>query len=155
MPRGRPRKSGNGRRGPRSGATGMSGMIASMQSYRRELAARRDMLDRQLGALDNALLSMGAVAPAGAAVRAAVAGNGRRRGRGPRAGSLKEYILKVLSGAGDTMAVKDITAAVVSTGYRSKNKTLAKSVGIALRGLRGVKKVGRGRFRMACRARSR
>ena len=46
------------------------------------------------------------------------------------------------------MAVKDITAAVLKAGYPSKSKTLAHSVGVALREMPGVVKVGRGQFRL-------
>jgi len=47
------------------------------------------------------------------------------------------------------MAVKDITKGVVRSGYKTKNKTLAKSVGIALTEMPTVEKVGRGQFRSA------
>jgi hypothetical protein len=134
-------------------------MIASMQTYRGELVARREALDRQLGALDEALVTMGGGAaaprrgpgrPRGSrnAVPRVQAGNGRRTAKAPREGSLKEYILKVLSGSGGVMAVKDISAGVLAAGFDTKNKTLAKSVGVALRDLRGVQQVGRGRFRL-------
>ena len=68
-------------------------------------------------------------------------------GRGPRPGSLKAYVLDVLRGRGVT-AVKDITAAVLAHGYKTKNKTLAKSVGISLAQMPEAQKVGRGMFRM-------
>ncbi len=45
------------------------------------------------------------------------------------------------------MTVKDVTTAVRKAGYKSKNKTLDKSVGVALSEMPGVKKVGRGTFR--------
>jgi hypothetical protein len=44
--------------------------------------------------------------------------------------------------------VKDVTAAVRAAGYRSKNKTLDKSVGVALREMRQVVKVARGQYRL-------
>jgi hypothetical protein len=134
----------------------MGGAIAGIQAARAELAERRAALDAQIGALESALRTMGA--GVGGAVRrgpgrppGSSGGNGRRGrrgGRGPRAGSLKEYILKVLGGGG-VMRVKDIASGVLSAGFRSKNQTLAKSVGVALRDLQGVKQVGRGQFRRA------
>jgi hypothetical protein len=46
------------------------------------------------------------------------------------------------------MAVKDITEGVRRGGYETRNKTLAKSVGIALTQMPEVDKVGRGLFRL-------
>ena len=66
---------------------------------------------------------------------------------GPRPGSLKSVITTVLTGKG-IMAVKDITAGVLKAGYKTRNKTLAKSVGIALAEMKNVAKIGRGRFRL-------
>ncbi len=53
----------------------------------------------------------------------------------------------VLSGAGE-MQVRDITARVLRAGYKSRNKTLDKSVGIALAHMPTVRKIGRGVFRL-------
>lgn len=130
---------------------GISGAVRSLQSYRAELMARQAELSQQLQAVDQALAVMegartvGRAAPPPRAARPA-----RRRrvaGGAVRPGSLKAYVLDVLS-SGQTMAVKDITAEVLKAGYKTKNKTLAKSVGIALTQLPQVKKVGRGRFRL-------
>jgi len=66
---------------------------------------------------------------------------------GYRPGSLKAHIQQVLQAHGGVMAVEDVTAAVCKAGFKSKDKTLARSVGVALRGMRDVKKVGRGTFR--------
>ena len=41
----------------------------------------------------------------------------------------------------------EVAAAVLKAGYKSRSKTLAKSVGVALRTMPGVKKIGRGVFR--------
>jgi len=121
-------------------------VVRSLQGYHARLVDRRAQLDDQISAVESALRAMGAVA----AVRYAAGGGrgpGRPAGGAPRPGSLKDYILRVLSGRG-VMAVKDIAEAVVQAGYESKNKTLAKSVGIALRQLKEVRKVGRGRFQL-------
>lgn len=64
-----------------------------------------------------------------------------------REGSLKSYIDRVLRASARPMRVVQITGAVLKAGYTTKNKTLAKSVGLALRDMAGVKKVGRGAFR--------
>ena len=67
--------------------------------------------------------------------------------RGRRAGSLKDQIAKILSVGKGAMAVRDITARVLKSGYKTRNKTLAKSVGIALTQMPDVVKIGRGVFR--------
>lgn len=46
------------------------------------------------------------------------------------------------------MAVKDVTAAVVRAGYQTRNRTLGKSVGIALAQMPNVTKLGRGTFKL-------
>ncbi len=115
-------------------------VVNELDSYRSDLIAQRDAIDEQLAAVDNALRAMDS--------SAAPRGPGRRPGRQPgRAGSLKSYIGKVMGGRG-IMAVKDITSAVVKAGYKSRNKTLAKSVGIALTEMPNVTKIGRGQFRL-------
>jgi len=111
------------------------------------LTAQRDDLDRRIAALDNALSAMGAAVRPVAGARVAV-GRGRGGRGGRRAGSLKDYIARVLSAGSGAMAVKDIAAAVVKAGYKSSNKTLAKSVGSALAHMPDVLKVGRGLFKM-------
>lgn len=149
MPRGTPGSGRRARGGRRAGRVG--GAIAGIRAARDELATQRDALDTQIQALDAALRTVGggvSTGGGGAGGRGRRGRRGPRPGRGPRAGSLKDHIVKVLNRAGGAMRVKDIATAVVSSGYKSKNKTLAKSVGVALRDLRGVKRVGRGRFRI-------
>ena len=46
------------------------------------------------------------------------------------------------------MGVKDVTAAIRKAGYKSKNKTLDNSVGVALADMPNVLKVGRGQYRL-------
>jgi hypothetical protein len=65
-----------------------------------------------------------------------------------RPGSLKDFIVRVLSAASGPMSVKDIAAGVLEAGYKSKNRTLAKSVGIALAQMPEVARVRRGVFRL-------
>lgn len=132
----------------RGGASGLKSVISGLTGHRRELAAQRDALDAEISAIDSALSAIGGTPAASKRVgRPKFSGAGRGR-RGPRKGSLKEYIGKVLKRHGRVMAVKDITSGVLKAGYKSKNKTLAKSVGIALTEMHNVAKVGRGRFRM-------
>ncbi len=136
----RPRK-----RGRSYGPVDMRGAISSLQHARGQLISQRDLLDARIQAVDSALAAMGAALPRGPV--AAGPRRGRPGGRGPRPGSLKSVITTVLTGKG-IMAVKDITAGVLKAGYKTRNKTLAKSVGIALAEMKNVAKIGRGRFRL-------
>lgn len=136
MPRGRPRAS--------SGA--LVGVVASLQSAHRALISERAAIDSRISVIESALHAMrGTPATAGAS-----AGRGRRAGGGRsfRRGSLKEYIHRVLSNASGPMAVRDVTAGVMRSGFKTKNKTLSKSVGIALTQMPMVSKVGRGLFKI-------
>ena len=154
MPRKGQRKKktmGGKKTGPRAGRragvahTAMPDVISSLTRAHNDLAAQRAVLDAQISAIEQALATMGGTFMARAQVRPVVAGATRGR---RRSGSLKEYIGRVLSAKSGPMAVKDITAAVMKAGYPTRNKTLAKSVGIALTQMPEVRKVGRGPFRM-------
>ena len=94
-------------------------------------------------ALDRALAVLGAGAPAWKAPA------GKQHGATVyRSGTLKAHIQSVLQARGGEMAVKEVTAAVRKSGYKSKNKTLDTSVGIELAGMPGVMKIRRGVFRL-------
>ena len=124
--------------------SGIDGVVAQIRTYRDKLATERAEIDSQLDAMDNALATLdGTVRPA----MKHVAG-GRRGGGGARAGSLKEFVLRVLRGRARPMRVKDITAAVRKAGYATKNRTLEKSVGNALAATPQVVKVARGQYRL-------
>jgi hypothetical protein len=120
-----------------------TGALREIRAYRQTLVARRAELDSRVTAIDRALAALGA-ASRPATARAA---RGPRRA-GSRKGSLKHFIEKALSAGKRPMAVKDTTAAVLRAGFKTKNKTLAKSVGIALSQMPNVTKVSRGMFRL-------
>jgi uncharacterized C2H2 Zn-finger protein len=120
---------------------GIAGAIGELSAYRDQLAAQRTEVDAQIAAVESALAALGASA-GGAQVRA----SGRRPSF--RQGSLKDHIARVLGARRGPMSVKDITAAVRRAGYRSKNKTLDKSVGNSLGKMRQVVKVARGQYRL-------
>lgn len=124
------------------GSAALTGVVRSLQSAHQSLVSERSSLDNRIRAIESALSAMSA--------RPGRGFGGRRGGggRGFRKGSLKEYIHRVLA-SGGTMAVKDITNGVVKAGFKSKNKTLAKSVGIALTQMPMVAKVGRGAFKIS------
>ena len=154
MPRGvkgsGPKKGFKSNRGTSSG--GMGDAIAGLQTARAALMAQHNEITRQVGELDTMIARLGGGAaggPAPARATAARMGGGVRTGQSKfRPGSLKDVIHGVLAGAGGPMSVKDITETVVSSGYESKNKTLAKSVGIALMDMPGVRRIGRGMYKL-------
>ena len=147
-------KATNGRRRGRRAArmvghygAGMGQALSSLKGYVAELMTQRSQLDAQIQAVEQALRVMGAPAPHAVAAPAPRGPRKGGRGRGPRAGSLKELVLKAMTGGG-VMSVAAITDGVRAAGYKTKNKTLAKSVGIALTQLPGARKVSRGKFRL-------
>ena len=116
-------------------------LLLQMQTYRDNLLAQRAQVSLEIDAIDKALAAMGG------AVRAPGRKSiGGRRGGGARAGSLKSYIERVLSAGGGKMAVKDVATAVRKAGFKTRNRTLAKSVGVALSEMSNVRKVSRGTF---------
>lgn len=142
MPRG---VKGSGKAKWRRGRRSVPGQITlpGLRAYRAGLASQRDSLDAQLQAVDTLLRTLGGGAPITRSAALSAGPVGER----VRGGSLKEFVLRALAG-GEPMSVKDITASVVAGGYESRNKTLAKSVGIALTQLKTVRKLGRGTFQL-------
>jgi hypothetical protein len=130
-------------RRPGTTGAGIGGVIRELSAYRDQLVAERAQVDAQIAAVEGALAALGA------AVRPAMTrATALRRGPGPRQGSLKDHIARVLGARRGPMSVKDITGAVRAAGYRTKNKTLDKSVGNALGKMRQVVKVARGQYRL-------
>ena len=120
--------------------------VRGLRAYQSQLVSGRDSLNERIAALDNALAHLGA-----SLGERASSGTSDGRGRRPRGSSLKEYVGKVLRANRRTMAVRDITRAVLKAGYQTKNATLDKSVGIALAEMvkaGQANKVGRGMFRI-------
>lgn len=147
MPRGKRRVGTSG---------GRPTLVGSLSNFRARLLADREGIDAQIAAIDTTLAALGGAAPRAARGAAPGARRGPGRppaseaggGRAPRAGSLKDHIQRVLSKSGRPMSVKDITSGVLSSGYKSKNQTLAKSVGLSLSEMKNVARVKRGVFRM-------
>ncbi len=142
----RPKQGRIARTAPRQSGTtgtGIAGVIRELSAYRDQLAAQRAEVDSQIAAVEGALAALGAAV--GPAMTRATS---LRRGAGFRQGSLKDHIARVLGARRGPMSVKDITAAVRAAGYRTKNKTLDKSVGNALGEMRQVVKVARGQYRL-------
>jgi len=137
------RVGGRAKRARQVAAGGTAPLLRQMQAYRDNLVAERAQVASQIDAIEQALTAMGAArrAPAGRPAPG-------RRGVGVRRGSLKYYVERVLRAGAGPMAVKDVTAGVRKAGFKSKNKTLAKSVGIAMSQMPKVAKLSRGVFRL-------
>ncbi len=119
----------------------LGGILASLKAHRNHLVDQRNEIDTQMQAIDAVMAALGAGAAKPVVAR-------RSRGTGPLAGSLKDYIGRVLRGRTRGVSVKDITVAVRKAGYKSKNKTLDTSVGNALADMKNVVRVTRGVYRL-------
>lgn len=115
--------------------------LGSLKAHRVQLADQRNEIDNQMQAIDAALAALGAGTAKPVVAR-------RKRGKGPRAGSLKSYIARVLRGLVKGKSVKSITAAVKKAGYKSKSKKLDHAVSKALADMKNVTRVGRGVYRL-------
>ncbi|MGE0479222.1 MAG: hypothetical protein AB7Q17_02000 [Phycisphaerae bacterium] len=138
---------------PQGTNAGLHQLIGDVQSQRAALDTQRRIIDEQIAALERAMIALNGAGRRAGAPRAQTARGAAPAASAPpasahRPGSLKEFIGKALAAGGRVMSVKEITAAVMRGGYKSKNKTLAKSVGIALTEMREARKVGHGRFRL-------
>jgi len=121
---------------------GAAAATAQLRAYRDQLAAQRAELDAQLVAIDDALAMLDGT------VGVATQRVARRRRGGTRAGSLKDFIVRVLRGRVRPLSVMDITAAVRKAGYATMNRTLDKSVGNALAAIPQAVRVARGQYRL-------
>lgn len=125
-------------------ARGTAGLIREMQTHQSQLSAQQADLEAEITAITGAIDAMGA-APAARPARR------RRRGRaprGPRPGSLKDFIARVLRGKVRPMSPAKIADRVKKAGYKTKAKNLPNMVSNALAQTPGVKKAGRGLYRV-------
>lgn len=161
-----PRKKGKAtgkRRGPKPGGSkaGASDtamlLVGQMHAYQESLAAQCGAIQVEMDAIGAALAAMGSAGSVGSARTATPApakGLKRqppgRRGPRPAGGSLKDYIVQVITAAGRDISVKEITSGVTQSGYQTSSKNLGNQVSMALIQLaksRKAKKVGRGLYR--------
>lgn len=135
-------------------------LLTQMGAYRSELVAERDSIGNRIHALETAIDAMQVIlqgrtgASGNASHRATVqrkrvAKRAQRRSHKiPRAGSLSDRILKVLRRRSKPSSPADLCRAVKASGYKSKSKNLNQSIHNALSGLKGVKRVGRGLYKI-------
>ena len=116
-------------------------ILDRLGACRDELAAQRAALDAQVAALDQAITALGG------SVGSVQVHRGGRRPPAFRTGTLPAYIRQVMPSHRGPIAVKDVTAAVLKAGYKSRDKALPKTVGKYLAAMPGVRKVGHGVYR--------
>ena len=135
-----------------AGRTGDGGVrvLKEMRAYHADLMAQRSSLDDQIGAIEAAMGAMGGTAAPRRrrpGPRPGARGRAAGRPRAGRAGSLKDAIVSTLRQYRKAMSPKDLSAAVVKGGYKTKAKDLTKAISNVLPQVKGVKKVGRGMYR--------
>ncbi|UCC31560.1 MAG: C2H2-type zinc finger protein [Phycisphaerales bacterium] len=125
-------------------------LLSDMRAYHGELLAQRASLDGQINAVATAMQALGVGGPK-TRKRRVYKKRGRPAGKGVRAGSLKDYIVRVLRQTTRPMSPRDIGAGVVKAGFRTKAKDITKAVSNTLPQLKGIKKMGFGMYQLAAR----
>jgi hypothetical protein len=122
-------------------------LVHDMRAHHEALVAQRSAMDAQIECIGRAIEAMGTAAPARAAKR--MVKRGRPAGKGMRAGSLKDFIMRVLRQQGKPMSPREIGTKVVSAGFKTKARDLTKAVSNTLPQVANVKKVGFGLYQIA------
>lgn len=128
----------------RQARTGAAGLISQMRAHHRQLSARQAELEAQITAITTAIEAMGATAATTPVRR----GRRRRVGGGVRAGSLKDFVIRVLRQSRRPLGPKQLAVSVVRAGYKTRAGNLATLVSNALGQMTGIKKAGRGLYRL-------
>jgi hypothetical protein len=131
--------------------SGLGQFMTGLRDYVQDLVSQRIDLEKQIERVNRAMSSFlprttvrivrqSAAAPRRASTTVRVASGGQ-------GGSLKDFAVKVLRKSGQPMRLRDIERGVRQAGFKTKNKTLDTSLGIALSELKKkgmVRKVARG-----------
>lgn len=146
---GRPRNTAVAR-GPVGDAA--SRLLSDMQSFHGDLLAQRNSLDSEIDGLARAMDALGGSAGTARSTASRKVGrpvgSGRPRGAGPRAGSLKSFIVKVLNQVSKPLSPNDIGVRVVKAGFKTKAKDITKAVSNTLPQLGNVKRIGFGMYKL-------
>ena len=149
---GRPRSSGRAMTYVGESTTPLNGegerLLGEMQHYYQSLVDRRASLDAEIDAMERAVSAMGNAATttrSSAGRRGRPAGGGRRRAEG-RAGSLKDFIGRVLGSRSTALSPREIGTQVKRAGFKTKAADLTKAVSNTLPKMRNVKRVGFGQY---------
>lgn len=142
----------------RMGSEGAVRLISEMEAYHRDLTDQRMNLEGEIEAIAAAMQALGGASqpvaarrgpkPKRRAVGRPRGSVGRPRSSGARPGSLKDYIVRVLSQRTTPMKPNEIGASVKKAGFRTKAKDLTKAVSNALPHLKKVKRVGFGAYQL-------
>ena len=157
---GRPR--GSGRTIVRSAAAFSEGavrVLGEMQAYHDTLLAQRAGIDGEIGAISDAMRSLGGRTTAKSIARTpAKRGPGRPPGttkakkskaQSFRSGTLKDYIVRVLDQNTKPLSPNDIGVRIMKAGFKTKAKNLTKAVSNTLPQLKQVKRLGFGKYTLA------
>lgn len=125
---------------------GSARLLSEIQTYHDELIAQRSSLDAQIDGIASTIETLGAVAPARPMRKGAK--RDRSAAAGSRAGSLKDYISRVLRQRSKPMSPRNISAAVMKVGFKTKAKDITKAVSNTLPQMKNVKKVGFGMYQL-------
>ncbi len=140
----RPKK--NVRRRAQSVGDASARLIGEMHAYHGNLLAQRSSLDGRIDALTNAMKALGAAV--GVKPRRRTGKRGRPAGSGIRAGSLKDYIVRVLRQTTKPMSPREISARTIKAGFKTHAKDVTKAVSNKLAELNNVKRVSFGLYRL-------
>lgn len=139
------------RRGAQPLAGASARLLSNMRVYRGKLLAQRASLDGQIDAVARAMQALGAGGPK-TRKRRVYKKRGRPAASGARAGSLKDYIVRVLHQTTRPMSPRDIGTGVIKAGFKTKARDIAKAVSNTLPQLKGIKKMGFGMYQLSGRA---
>ncbi len=122
-----------------------SHLLGEMRNCQSELLTQRTSLDAEINGLARAMEALGGTG------RAAPGRKKVRLGRPPaktgfREGSLKSFIVKVLSQNSKPLSPNDIGNRVVKAGFKTKAKDITKAVSNTIPQLKRIKKVGFGMY---------
>ena len=119
---------------------GCAHLVATLEAYCQELKAQSLAIEAQMRAATQAIEALSGFRRVNSASQKGPALHAERPS------SLKQYIVRVLSEAGQPLGPRDIGLNVRRAGYRTKAKDLTKAVGNALPELKNIKKVGYGQY---------
>lgn len=124
---------------------GASELISVMQTYHEELIEKRSSLDMEMETISSAMQALGA----------AVSSSSTRSYRTSstpvaRAGSLKDFIVRVLGQSNKPMSPNEIGTRVLKAGFKTKARDLTKAVSNALPELKPqIMRLGFGQYALS------
>lgn len=137
-------------------SNGAAKLLSDMKKYHVELASRCQAIQTEMNVISQCLATMGGrssapVVRARTTKMAPRAGSTNTAPRGPRGvgNSLKDFITKVLTDAGEAMRLSEISEGIMLAGYRTSSKNLPNQVSTALADMarrKRLRKLSRGLY---------